>query len=137
MHYRLRRLSISTTPHLLLPPPPQISYPRWTYQALIINEFEHRLDNAAVLSFYSFDRFDKYYAIPILAGFMLLVNALVYVGLLPARSRLRQEEATEPGDSPKKEVVVLEEPFLIPSPTTLKVRWCVGKGREDGGGGGG
>lgn len=74
-----------------------------------------------MLHFYSFDNFDKYYVVPILAGFMLAVNALVYLGLLPARSRLRHEAATSPGDSPKKEVVVVEEPVLIPSPTTLRV----------------
>lgn len=54
---------------------------------------------------------------------MLAVNALVYLGLLPPRSRLRHEAPTLPGDSPKKEKVVLvEEPVLISSPTTLKVR---------------
>ncbi len=76
-----------------------------------------------MLSFYSFDNFNKYLALPILCGFMLLVNALVYLGLLPSRSRLRREEATAPGDSPKKEVVLVEEPVIILSPTTLKVRY--------------
>lgn len=75
-----------------------------------------------MLEFYSFDNFDKFLVLPILGGFMLLVNALVYQGLVPPMSKLRHEQATDPGDSPKKEVVLVEEPVLIPSPTTLKVR---------------
>lgn len=99
-----------------------ISYPRWTYEALIINEFEHRLDNVAVLNFYSFNNFNKFYVFPLLALFMVFVNVLVYMGLLPARSRLRFEGSTSPGDSPKKEVLLVEDPIIIPSPCTLTVR---------------
>ena len=62
-----------------------------------------------MLEFYSFDNFDKFLVLPILGGFMLLVNALVYQGLVPPMSKLRHEQATDPGDSPKKEVVLVEE----------------------------
>lgn len=97
-----------------------ISYPRWTYEALIINEFENRLDRAAVLAFYSFDRFDKYFSLPILCAFIVFTNVLVYVGLSPAQSKLRFEGPTSPGDSPKKEIiVVMEDPISPLSPTTL------------------
>jgi hypothetical protein len=103
-----------------------ISYPRWTYEALIINEFENRLDRDAVLAFYSFDRFDKYFSLPILCAFIVFMNVLVYVGLSPAQSKLRFEGPTSPGDSPKKEVVVVvEDPILPLSPTTLTV--CVSR----------
>jgi len=51
------------------------------------------------------------------------MNVLVYIGLSPAQSQLRFEGPTSPGDSPKKEVVVVvEEPILPTSPTTLTVR---------------
>lgn len=66
---RANTLPPSHTPFLTLLPPfhhhhhqhKQISYPRWTYEALIINEFAHRADNAAVLHFYSFEDFNKYW----------------------------------------------------------------------------
>jgi hypothetical protein len=79
------------------------------------------LDGPVVLKFYSFDGFNKYYVVPILCIFMVVANLLVYLGLLPSRSRLRFEGPTSPGDSPKKRVVVIEDPVLIPSPTTLTV----------------
>jgi hypothetical protein len=74
------------------------------------------------LAFYSFDHFDKYFSVPILCAFIVFMNVLVYIGLSPAQSKLRFEGATSPGDSPKKEVVVVVEEAILPtSPTTLTV----------------
>ena len=74
------------------------------------------------MAFYSFDHFDKYFSVPILCAFIVFMNVLVYIGLSPAQSKLRFEGATSPGDSPKKEVVVVVEEAILPtSPTTLTV----------------
>ncbi|EWM25382.1 atp-binding cassette superfamily [Nannochloropsis gaditana] len=98
-----------------------ISYPRWTYQALIINEFQYRADRTAVLTFYSFTGFNKYLALPILAAFIVLMNVFVYIGLLPKQSRLQFENQTSPAESPKDDavIVVKKPPVLLTSPKSL------------------
>jgi hypothetical protein len=87
----------------------------------VINEFSNRPDKDAVLRAYSFDDFNKFYVIPILAGFILAMNVLVYWGLLPAPSRVRFEEPELASATPKK-VVVEIDPDPAPSPSVMKVR---------------
>lgn len=81
-----------------------ISYPRWCYEGMLANQFSVRLDNKAALNYYGFDgnkgtyvpswQHAYWYTVPILAGFIVVMNVLVYWGLLPARSRLRYEAAS-------------------------------------------
>jgi hypothetical protein len=73
-----------------------------------------------VLDFYSFN-IDKWLVIPILCAFMLGTNVVVYLGLLPPRSKVKMEEPTLPADSPTKRAVVEMEPSFT-SPSVLKAR---------------
>ena len=76
-----------------------------------------------MLEFYSFDNFNKFYVVPILLGFMLLANAMVYFGLLPSRSKVRFEDPTNSSDSPsKRQVITMEPDFLSPSVLNVSKR---------------
>jgi hypothetical protein len=101
-----------------------ISYPRWTYEGLIINEFHHRPDNRAVLAFYDFEHFNKMLCFPILLAFIAVMNLGVYVALLPSRTRLEIEELTDAMQSPKPDEVssvIIHEPVATPSSSIMKV----------------
>ncbi len=59
------------------------------------NQFAGRIDRESTLAYYGFGGWRPASSIPILLLFVLAMNALVYWGLLPARSRLRVEEEGE------------------------------------------
>jgi hypothetical protein len=58
----------------------------------VANQFANRIDRDSTLAYYGFGGWRPGSSIPILLLFILGMNALVYWGLLPARSRLRLEE---------------------------------------------
>lgn len=59
------------------------------------NQFSSRIDRDSTLAYYGFGGWRPSSSIPILLLFVLVMNALVYWGLLPARSRLRLQEDEE------------------------------------------
>jgi ABC-type multidrug transport system ATPase subunit len=68
---------------------PYISYARWVYQGLMVNEFDrHGDDGEEVLDNYYFDNYNKGNSIWIVFLFMLLMCGCAYLALRPAASKL-------------------------------------------------
>lgn len=85
-----------------------LSYPRWCYEGILASQFSVRIDGKATLTYYGFHGNKGTYVpswesrywdtAPILLGFIVVMNCLVYRGLLPARSRLKHEPAAATGE---------------------------------------
>mmetsp|Transcript_1087 Transcript_1087/g.1754 ORF Transcript_1087/g.1754 Transcript_1087/m.1754 type:complete len:1273 (+) Transcript_1087:64-3882(+) len=121
---------------------PYVSYARWVYEGLMVNEFEQYDDGDQVLEEFYFDDFNKGDAIWITIMFMFGMMIAAYFALRPAASKLVRFEDLPPeartkkpkkklgGGAGLKEKLIVEDekpvdPYAVAFPTrsTYDVAW--------------
>jgi hypothetical protein len=67
-----------------------ISFPRWMYEGLVINQFEDKgVEGENILAYYDFDNYNKNSSYWILLLFAIVFISITYIFLLPYKSRLK------------------------------------------------
>ena len=79
-----------------------ISYARWVFQGLMVNEFDSYDNGEDVLDYYDFDGYNKNNSIWITLIFMLIAMAVSYLAMRPAASKLVRFEDLPNRPSGKK-----------------------------------
>jgi ABC-type multidrug transport system ATPase subunit len=113
---------------------PYISYSRWVYQGLMVNQWTRYLtdddtpgggDGLTVLQSYNFANANMYNTFWIILLNILAIAILVYLAMLPERSRLSKVPVNK-----DLHIVVSEDEAVTASPMTIMMRLSGGKDIE-------
>jgi ABC-type multidrug transport system ATPase subunit len=114
-----------------------ISYARWVFQGLMVNEFDLYDNGDDVLEYYAFDGYNKNNSFWIVIIFLLITMCVSYLAMRPPASKLVRFEDMKNRPAPKKESdsdnlkeklldnTGTEDPYaaIFPSRSTYDVAW--------------